>query len=435
MGRMLTNLVAAGLVTKLDGDDGRLEKMSRAVSRLVSAMTENRNLLIPAILTGLNANSSVQDAMILRAEQALQAEWPTMSSVHTDRPINLYRSLLLAACAEMQDTTSGAILWNTAADTYLYSSLGREACDVRAMLSDMATLAELAAASSAPRPKTIKPTVMPASKDDDTAEGEEYQVDRGAFEREIFAAFGPSNSSGQGLPNSNQNWPNSGQAWSYHAAPRLQVAISDQLDGLAEDTAVQLEALEGRVNGGIAALEKKVSQAVAQAAEGLTADRLRLDVLWWFEALYSSTQKCSYRELSKELATIVMAYDLLAIVPGVMPASVAHLMAEGVNRLSGASFDNKHSIDYLLKSLSTQRSRLPDDWLKAAQLPAPDCRLSLRDVVVKVLTDGSADITALLDRAGIPQDMEWSLPEFGRAVLRQEHAVRLAATELPASRK
>lgn len=433
MGQMLTNLVAAGLVTKLDGDDGRLEKMSRAVSRLASDMVEDRKLLIPAILTGLNVNASVQDAMILRAEQALQTEWPTMSSVHSDRPINLYRALLLAACAEMQDSTNGAILWNTAADTYLYSSLGREADNVRAMLSEMATLAEQAAASSVPRPKTSKPAGKPASKDDDTAEIEEHQVDRGAFEEKIFAAFGPSNSSGHSLPKSNQHWPNVGHPWSYQAAPLLQVAISDQLDGLAEATAEELEALEGRVSGRIAALEKNVSQAVAQAAEGPTADRLRLDVLWWFEALYSSTQKCSYRELSKELATIVMAYDLLAIVPGVMPASLAHLMAEGINRLSGASFDKKHPIDSLLKNLSTQRSRLPGDWFKVEQLPAPDCRLSLRDVVVNVLTDGSADITALLDRAGIPQDMEWSLPEFGRAVLRQEHAVRLAATQLPVS--
>ncbi|MDB5960438.1 MAG: hypothetical protein JWP59_1732, partial [Massilia sp.] len=51
MGRILTDLIAAGLVTKLDGKDERLDKMSRAANTLAKELRKNRQLLIPAILT------------------------------------------------------------------------------------------------------------------------------------------------------------------------------------------------------------------------------------------------------------------------------------------------------------------------------------------------------------------------------------------------
>jgi hypothetical protein len=427
MGEMLTELVSAGLVTKLDGQDDRLDKMSRAVNSLVKDLRKNRQLLIPAILTGLNANATAHDAMILKAEKALQSEWPTMASVHTDRPISLYRTLLLDACQQVGDGANAAVIWYTAADTLIYSPLDRETNAVWQMLQNMARRAEKAAVAGVPHAQDsgTKPASDPRQQVN--AGFELPRVDREHFELKISAALGGTTSDNKSLTNANRYWPGNNQHWVYDAVPRLQAAISEQIDKLAKATEEQMAEVETYVADQVESFKETAQQAVAKARDASTSERQRLDALWWFETLYSTSLHCSYRELDNELAAVVMAYDLLSLVPGIMPASLPHLLAEGVNRLPGASFRDKFSIETLLSNLKMQRARLPGGWIKSAKPALPDVRLSLRDVALTILTDTVADIKGLLGSAAIPPDTEMSLPEFGRAVLRQEHAVRLAA--------
>lgn len=430
MGKVLTDLIAAGLVTKLDGHDERLEKMSRAANALAKELKKNRQFLIPAILTGLNANATTSDAMILKAEQALLVEWPTMSTVHTDQPISLYRTLLLEACQQAGEGANAAIIWYTAADTLIYSLLDREASAVREMLHDMARSSEEVATAGVVIERGTKTEAVAPSSKQKKEQVEIHKVDREAFELEIFAAFGPHTPTNvPALTDPNPHWPNTGHPWSYMAAPRLNAAISDKLDELADATEEQLSELDSRTALQLQAIKETAQQAVAKAQEGSTTERQRLDALWWLESLYSTSLHCSYRELDKELAVVTMAYDLLSLVPGIMPASVPYLLAEGINKLPGASFNDKFSIQSLLDNLKRQRTRLPVTWLKGVKPTLPDVRLSLRDLVVSTLTDSSKDIETLLHQAAIAPATELSLPEFGRALLRQEHAVRLAATK------
>lgn len=428
MGKILTDLISAGLVTKLDGQDDRLGKMNRAANALSKELRKNRQFLIPAVLTGLNANATIDDAMMQKAEQALQSEWPTMATVHTDQPISLYRALLLDACQQAGDGANAAVIWYTAADTLRYSPLDREATAVREMLQEMAYLAEEAAVASAVHPETSGSALKSPKKA--ASEIKSIKVDREAFELLISAALSQTHPGGKVLPDHNRFWPhNNPQEWAHDAAPRLQKAISEQLDKLATANKEQMAELEARTAQKLQSIGDTAQQAITKVRDASPVERQRLDTLWWLESLYSTSLHCSYRELDNELAAITMAYDLLSLVSGIMPASLPYLLAEGINRLSGASFRDKVSIETILTKLHQQRTRVPADWLKVVTPSVPGARLSLRDLVVAALLNDAVDISSLLCRAAIEPATEMSLPEFGRAVLRQEHAVRLAATK------
>lgn len=132
---LLTELLNAGLIDKLDGNDDRFTKMEKAAEAIAQELRDKPPLLIRAILAGLDPDIPADDPALVQAEQALLNEWQTMRSVHTDRPVNLLRAILLAACNLVADAGDNAeILWLTAADTLPLLRLGKEEWVIREML-------------------------------------------------------------------------------------------------------------------------------------------------------------------------------------------------------------------------------------------------------------------------------------------------------------
>ncbi len=60
--------------------------------------------------------------------------------------------------------------------------------------------------------------------------------------------------------------------------------------------------------------------------------------------------------------------------------------------------------------------------------PPTEGRLSLRDLVILTLEDRQLDLDKSVKRAGLSGEISMSLPEFARALFRQEQAVRLAGS-------
>jgi len=156
------------------------------------------------------------------------------------------------------------------------------------------------------------------------------------------------------------------------------------------------------------------------------AEQIRLNALWWSEALYSSSLRCSYRELVPTIATVAMAVDLLNEAAKPTPASVGYLLAEAVNRLPDAGFTQKLSLQNLLATLDQARQQLSKDWLETLTAPPDTGRLSLRDAALLVLTGKTQDVAEVLNRVGASGEFEMSLPQFAQALFRQEQAVQLA---------
>ncbi|HEY8035971.1 MAG TPA: GTPase-associated system all-helical protein GASH [Methylobacter sp.] len=418
MTELLTELLHAGLIENLNGDDERFSKIKQAAKTVAEELGEQPMLLIRAILAGLDADIPEDDPALAQAHQALVAEWKAVRSVFPDMPVNLLRAILLDACNQAaEEDNNAAILWLTAADTLPLLRLGKEEAVVRNRLETWAKCAEekaltgLALFGNGTAQITIE-EVKPI----EITEYESFKVNRDELLQKVSEAVGnPTNNNGLQHTTFTQNIP---------------PLLADELDASSLDFSDTLSRTNKQVQTYLTQLTERVNEALNSqqrwVQETRQSDQIRLNALWWSEALYSSSVRCSYRELAPAIATVVMAVDLLNEVAKPTPASVGYLLAEAVNRLPDASFTQKLSLQDLLTTLDQARQRLTKDWLETLAAPPDTGRLSLRDAAVLVLTGKMQDFAAVLNRVGATGEFKMSLPQFAQALFRQEQAVQLA---------
>lgn len=439
MAQLLTDLLEAGLIEKLDGSDERFARMEKAATALATALRARPALLIPSVLAGLDPGIPADDPMIAQAQQALVAEWKSMTSIHTSPPVNLLRSILLDACFQAGEGKNAAILWLTAADTWPLMRLGKEEACLRRTLEEIARRAEEVAlvvpADPAPGNRS---SVFWAAPDSKVALQAPKRVDRDALLQRIGAAVGPHLQNQQQQSGANPHWSNNGPSWSFEFAPRMRALLADELDMLSGSIGENFSLLVENMNSGQASMakfledalaeqERRLQSVLASEAQRRSLASSRLQSLWWSEALYSSSLHRGYRELPPTVAAIAMAGDLLSQSPLPTPASVAYLIAETVHRLPKASFEERKPLSEHLAALRSTRKQLPSDWL-AVWGPVPtQGRLSIRDLVALALGPSEWAPDEAMRRAGLKAELQISHPELARAVFRQEQAVRLAA--------
>jgi hypothetical protein len=436
MTNLLSEFLAVGLLGRIN-DDVVLDKIDRSVKKLIENLCAQPNELMRAMLAGLAPDIPVTDPSIEKAKQALLAEWRTMLSAYPDEPIGLYRAALLEACNQCAEGMNAVVLWLVAADSVGLSRLGKEETVVREFLQDLGRKAEEFSVN-------FLPNTMDSSRDDVDLiadflfeHGQVEKTDRKTLLMTVAAAFGP-NYRGEKIINSNSNWqsqPSSHygggpiEEWNYQCADKMSALLADEIDHLAEKIQQGQEAFAEQMHSFLQTQRQAIQAAITDHEGHRRTEQLRLDALWWSEALYSPTLGQSYRELKPEVAALVMAQDLLQVVSLPAPASVAHLLAETVQRLPSAGYEIKKPIREWLELL---RQCTGKPALEFAAVPK-NGRLSLRDVFAWAVSDQTWDTTQALQQAGIEAAHEISLPALARALFRQEQACRLVSIVKDAS--
>lgn len=428
MTSLLPGLLSAGLIEKMDGSDERFAKLKNAAAALAKELQSQPHELMSALLAALDPAIPPTDPSMQRAKAALTASWETIGGIYTDEPVNLYRSLLLEACNQCAKGMNAMLLWLVAADSLGFYRLGKEKAVVRAFLQELGRKAEEIAVQSAQSkedipegngrtPKNLKFNVNPVG-----------DVDRKALLTTVASALG-SNYRGNAIKNANPQWqvsqggyshPN--LEWNYEVADRMTELLADELDRLAEQMRQGQSQFAEHMQSFLQTQRQAIQSAITDHEHHRRTEQLRLDALWWSEALYSPALGQSYRELQPEVAALVMAQDLLQVVSFPTPASVAHLLAETVQRLPNAGYEIKKPIGDWLEQV---RQCADKPALAFADVPK-EGRLSLRDVFAWAVSDQTWDSAKALQRAGIEATHEISLPALARALFRQEQACRLA---------
>lgn len=440
MSEVLRKLNRIGLIEKLDGNDERFAKIETAASKVALALREDPPVLIRAILAGLDPDIPIDDPAIVLAADVLADVWTSVGSVYTDPPLFIYRSILLDACDQVAEDTNAVILWYTATDTLPLVRLGREESVVRDLLTEWARKAEdfslvvptVSGTKRAPATKKIEPHNFEAVKIS--------KVNPDLLKNGIAVAVGPNPRGQAAIPGANPHWSNAGQPWSHEFTDHMAPLLTSQLDfvydtlakvqnGLINQLQLQETNQLESVKDMLSTQRSWLQDNINQNGETRKAEHLRLNTLWWCEALYSPSLCCSYRELDPVLAATVMPVDLLAEVQKPTPASVAYSLSETVNKLHDATFAKVYKLPNLLEQLSTLKTALPDKWADNIVHPPESGRLSLRDLVVTVLLGIDNDFKRLIQRSGLDKDFTISLPRLAQAIFRQEQAVILAEAE------
>jgi hypothetical protein len=176
------------------------------------------------------------------------------------------------------------------------------------------------------------------------------------FLAEIFAAAGPTDSTGAATVNPNPHWSNSAQQWSHEFAPRMAAAIAKAVNlgtsrissSVGDSVQSNLSSFETQLKDKLNAVEA-LESAMARIHQ---SSRMRLDLLWWSQARYSSSQHSGYSSLNESVAAFVAAVDLSKLVLLVRPAgNTPSNTPRKHSELDGNSWDDRARYVELLQIL------------------------------------------------------------------------------------
>lgn len=437
MDTILDSFLSLGFIENIDGNDERYTKIEQAAQKLAEYYCEEREQLIPAIICGLNPNVSLYELPINKAKEFLQSEWKAFLTAYTDEPINLYRAIILEACSLVsEEDNNAAIMWLTACDVFPLLECGKEENVLRNFLQLLGTIAEKNTIVPAPdlsfsKEKTIKLDELP------TPVVTKKGVDKDDLRERIGGAAGQNyiNQEGRTAAGTNPNryYPNQHPAqWAGDFAERMSEIIASEIEFIEDKSITNDEQMEN-----LNSLKKSVEKALNEQRLALQRqqkaflnfqrqEQTRLNVLWWAEALYSSSQKGSYRSYLPEVASVLMPYDLLEEIQTPSPASVVYTLSEAVSKLPDCSHNNDYSFYDILTEIRNKRSQLDPSWLENLVFRSNHASSNIGDMIIRALSDEHCDLDSLIKDSFIPQDWRCNLPELSRAIFRQEQAYRLA---------
>ncbi|MEX2475683.1 GTPase-associated system all-helical protein GASH [Marinobacter sp.] len=428
---MLQDLLNCGLVD-IGSEDSRFAKMESAAGRLSKQIEESPSLLITAALIALDENVGEDDPFFERVESLVIEEWNTLRNTHVNRPRELLRSITVSALvtATNENPERSAIVWNTAASRLSHdqTSLGKAADLLTQCFKKVFSTAEIEALRRAGMLE-LAPTKRRSRKS--TGSAPEAPKLSGSIKTEelkqdVARAVGPQNQEGQGLDDPNPQWPNQGQPWSYQFTPRMTEALVKAVNlgtsrlakSIAAEIATHITAIEQHLQKQLGQVESLQSKL----AEAEIAGRMRLDVLWWSQARYSSSQNAAYSALPAATAAISAAVDLTAMVPALAPTSVAHVLGETM-----AACTQNESLT-LLNHLGNLRESRPVGLKEA--VPTGDTnagRVPLLQIVTEASSGESISEDDLRSRVGVDPELMLDASELAMWLFRELQAQRIAA--------
>lgn len=429
---MLQELLNAGLV-EIGGDDSRFAKMQSAASALAARFTQEPSLLIPATLIALDNGVDEMDPMFSLVEELVIAEWKTLRNTHVNRPRELLRSIIIDALAATikGKAEAAAAVWNTAAGPLRHGQvrLGKAGPLVDRLLKDARHAAEAEAVS---RTGLAAPLSTKNGKKWETTENGKLAVASTIKDdellRDVARAAGPHYPVNQPLDGApNPHWSNSAPHWSHDFTPRMTAALVKAVNlgtaRLAESLGTNLSAHIRTLGRQLTEQLHEVEQLQSEMIRSHDSSRMRLDVLWWSEALYSPTLQTGYHDLALPVAAVAAAADLATLVPALAPASVCYVLGETVFRVARVQeADGDQPILSYLNTLASAKTTFGDGFPSAT---TNDLRLPLLDLVGAASTGRQVSAEVLRSRAGIEGNLELSAAEFAMWVFSDLQARRL----------
>lgn len=424
----LQELLNLGLID-IGSDDSRFTKIKGASKALVDKLETKPGLIIPATLISIDCDVVEQDQFLEIVEKLVIDKWKTMRNIHTNRPRELLRAIIIDALgqAAKNNPEIASAIWQTAISPFNHNQakLGKEAELVKRLLQDIGDYAEQEAIArlsqtipttiKKPRKKTIfKPQPAPNIQDTELI-------------KDVGRSAGPQDKEGEAYKDPNPHWPNVGEEWSDEFTPRMTSALvkavnlglTQMSDKYSSSMKYFIELFEKQQIDYL----KEINTTQTEIINSSQSDRMRLEVLWWFEAKYSSALKCGYRELPEVNASMAMAFDLSDIVPPLAPASVTYILGEVATSLfqqDKATY--QQSVKDYLKNLNNNGSGLRNIVPKVS---VNGMRQPLLELTLEAINGVQIKLKDLQTRTGINPSLKLTLPQFAVWIFRDIQARRL----------
>jgi GTPase-associated system helical domain len=357
--------LSANLLAILGQDEDRYNAITSTVVDLVEAFVLDKAELIQFALAAFLPSPKEKEPQVQRVYTALKVHWRTVDNLFKqEKPIMLYRAIMLEVLSQLisRDPLLASIIYHANASVFPHLKYGREEVKIISDLLEQAgTSADQLAAeewfgtgevSESERSAFVIPTVSKTAFSTDT------------FENQLLAATGPQEATK--YEPRNTFWPHSqpvewGGSFSKVAAQVIGSAITTTTNAALNDYSKNLAKL----------LSKELETLGDEFKERAAKGPKQLELLWWMQALYSPSQRGSYRDLESHECAVVASFDLNHLVQAPIPESVIHILGEAVLNATSGSTGAVSLEEWLAKlQAGTKFLGLPGSKLLTESLPS-----------------------------------------------------------------
>jgi len=303
-------------------EDANIEKLKKASAKVVQKISKDKTKISSYTLSALDPEISADDQNILEVKKIIIDSWSTFVANNKDTAVTIIRAVMLEALQVIsKEKNSACIIWFAGRNVFKHFKLGREEELLTNFVLELGNRIESEAIetwSLSPNEIIEVPKLTAAS------------IDKGLITSILKAAASSTswNDGGENPYSQAQNDAN----WSKFFATKAGDGLTDAINQT---------------------LKKQISEISSGLPDFLYQNRLhqmRVQLLWWKEAGYSSSLNKSYRELKDAILQVVLALDYSFFIPVMYPKSVDYFLKATLNSLS-SSDDKKFKISDFLKSL------------------------------------------------------------------------------------
>lgn len=392
---ILQSLLDAQVFTLPDNDE-RLAQLETSATQLAKKLQENVSDISFYTLVALDPKITGTEPLIVEVEDVIKENWATLRSNRPESPVSIIRSVILSALhtTGTEDADCAQIIYLTATNFYPYAVLGNEKEIVDTILLSIGEVAEENATEEWALEETDPSIKLPSLK------AKPIKFNTVEIKKDsIEAAFGVTGVN-------NQYNSCAGQVSVNNAFGELKTqvpsAIVNSINGAFTTLLSGFDSkdFETSVNKFFVDFKKSLDKELKSSFMAMQAVERRSRLLWWKEALYSQHLKKSYRDITKELRPVILAFDLYNQLPSITPVSVDYLLRDTLFQLNDKVNEPVKFSDIISAIENSPNKALLEGCFNGNEVDKKDRRITISDFIC-LLVKGEVKTKDLLKYTGI----------------------------------
>ena len=430
---VLLRFLDKGLIN-VRGDDGKLGHLRETAVDLSRVLAETPAKATPFALVAFDPHVPTTDPTIAEVKDALRNRWETYVNTFSGTPVTVLRAMLLDALVrtcEQDDVVAVAFVASARNVLPFTEANGEQEIWTETVVEIERKVEERAEREWATPASIPIPDLQFDSPTATEIRIRAQKTQAATLSPKFGAAAGPQSIGPNGSQidtKGNPHWPQGNPVhWAHEFGNRAAQTVAESINRAVGGLALEGFDLPGIIEEVTTAFSGHLTttlEAVSQATAGL---QRRTNLLWWREALFSTSAGESYRKMSTYDAAVLMAFDMYRHIPTFSPASVAAFLRETVIALPTMDQEQEITIRELVDR--TRDAGVLDELRAEASrlVAAPGGRGSILGLI------GHPDDVAQIDRGrfrdlvGVQPDTMLTLPDWSVWMLRELQAARAIA--------
>ncbi|WP_421825911.1 GTPase-associated system all-helical protein GASH [Larkinella sp.] len=386
-------------------ENSNYQFLTATIPLFEKAISKNKSKIIAATLVALDQHIPQDEPILDEVEELLKKKWPLVRNKYTDRPSTLLRAIILESLYNLrqENKVTANLIWLTGSNFFPFVSASNETPILQEWLREAGELAESNATSEWELSTNIKAINIP-----------EFTLGKISLPNVKFEKEALKKGLGEAVMNGeqqiqivNQGYSNAHsklrQEWATEFSTKAAESFFTVFSNAYTTLTASLNAMniDKPINEFFTSFKNDLANTLESSLKSGEKLRLRSQILWWKEALYSASNQKSYRDMDAAQVSLAMAIDLAASTQAVYPISIDYILKETVLSCLGTD-ETDRSIAKVLSELIDASSKMPN----SIDLPERG-RVSFGAFVVGMV---SKKITPdeLLARTGISPELKIS---------------------------